>query len=184
MIYQAKNCTSTLFCLTKKNSCSNKTNRIGKFPVSCTLLQLLLSTAFVHYIFFGGGLWVIFLCFFSRDTHILCLNLVSGWNKDQYVCVCVCVCVCVYIYIYIYIHDRLHYCIKCKILSLHNLQACFRCLCVMKGHSNLAEVLIAIQKLLLGFPCPSCQVFRDTFCLNSGLQEEYNTSMFKIHTFT
>jgi len=48
----------------------------------------------------------------------------------------------------------------------------------------LAEVLIAIQKLLLGFPCPSCQVVMDTFGLNSGLREECNISMFKVHIFT
>ena len=76
------------------------------------------------------------------------------------------------------------YCIKCKILSLHKLQACFRCLPVMSGPSNLAEVLIVIQKFQLGSPCPTCQVFMDTFCINSGLQEEYNTSMPKIHIFT
>ena len=130
------------------------------------------------HVFWWGGCGLFFVFLFT--WHSYPVPQFSEWVKQRSICMCVCVCV----YIYIYIHDRLHYCIKCKILSLHNLQACFRCLCVMKGHSNLAEVLIAIQKLLLGFPCPSCQVFRDTFCLNSGLQEEYNTSMFKIHTFT
>jgi len=153
---------NTLLSEKEEKSCINYTNSTDRFPVSCTLLQLLLSTGFF---FFGRGGCVL-SCINSGVTHILCLNLVSRWNRDQY------------------IHDKLYCCIKCIILSLYKLQARCRCLPVMSGPSILAEVLIAMQKLLLGSPWQSCQVFIDTFCLNCGLQEEYNISMFKIHIFT
>jgi hypothetical protein len=93
---------NTLLSEQEEKSCINSANRTDKFPVSCTLLQLLLSTVFVKFFLAGEvRVRVVLSCIVSGDIHILCLNLVSGLNKDQY------------------IHDKLHCCIKCKILSLY-----------------------------------------------------------------